>query len=93
MNKTELIHAAAERSGMTVKDTEQVLEALLGEMYTALAAGERVLLTGFGTFEPKRRAERMGRNLHTGEQTVIPATTVLTFKPSKLLKDAVAEQE
>ena len=50
----------SERSGMTVKDTEQALEALLGEMYTALAAGERVLLTGFGTFEPKRRAERMG---------------------------------
>lgn len=93
MNKTELIHAAAQRSGMTVKDTEQALEAILGEIHTTLAAGERVQLTGFGTFEPKHRAERIGRNLRTGEQTTIPATTVLTFKPSKCLKDAVAEQE
>ncbi|MBQ2383914.1 MAG: HU family DNA-binding protein [Oscillospiraceae bacterium] len=92
MNKTELIALAAERAGATQKDTERILEAVLGIVTETLGDGDRVQLTGFGTFEVKERAARVGRNPHTGETTKIPATQVVSFKPGKGLKDTVAGQ-
>ena len=92
MNKTELIALAAERTGATQKDTERILEAVLGIVTETLGDGDRVQLTGFGTFEVKERAARVGRNPHTGETTKIPATQVVSFKPGKGLKDTVAGQ-
>lgn len=90
MNKTELIAAAAQRTGLTKKDTEQVLNAAIDAVTAALVQGERVQLSGFGTFETKTREARIGRNPHTRQAIEIPATRVPAFKASKSLKDSVA---
>ena len=91
MNKTELIAVAAQASGMTKKDTERVLNAALDAITAALVNGDKVQLSGFGTFELKDREARVGRNPHTKESIEIPATTVPVFKASKVLKDTVAK--
>ena len=90
MNKTELIAIAAENAGMTKKDTERVLNATLDAITASLTKGEKVQLSGFGTFEIKDREARIGRNPHTKEAIDIPATRVPSFKASKALKDNVA---
>ncbi len=89
MNKAELIAAAAEQSGMSKKDTEKVLSAALEAITHTLAAGEKVSLVGFGTFEVRERSARMGRNPKTKEEIRIPASKTPVFKPGKPLKDAV----
>ena len=91
MNKTELIAAAAEASGIQKKDADRLLNAALDIMTAALAKGEKVQLSGFGTFEVKEREARIGRNPHTKEAIEIPATKVPVFKASKALKDNVAK--
>ena len=91
MNKTELISIAAENSGMTRKDTERVINAAIDAITAALVKGEKVQLSGFGTFETKEREARIGRNPHTKEAIAIPATRVPGFKASKALKDNVAK--
>lgn len=91
MNKTELIAAAAESAGLTKKDTERVLNAAIDTITAALVKGERVQLSGFGTFETQEREARVGRNPHTREAIQIPATRVPAFKASKALKDNVAK--
>ena len=91
MNKTELIAAAAESTGMTKKDAERVLNAAINAITASLRKGEKVQLSGFGTFEVKEREARMGRNPKTKEPMEIPATRVPGFKASKALKDTVAE--
>ena len=89
MNKTDLITAAAEKSGLSKKDAERVVNALLDTLTTSLAKGEKVQISGFGIFETKEREARVGRNPRTKEPVQIPATRTPTFKPSKLLKDIV----
>ena len=91
MNKTELIAIAAENAGMTKKDTERVLNAAIDAITASLVKGEKVQLSGFGTFETKSREPRVGRNPHTKEEIHIPATRVPGFKASKALKDTVAK--
>lgn len=91
MNKTELITAAAENAGLTKKDTERVINAAIDAITAALVNGEKVQVSGFGTFEVRARDARMGRNPHTKESIEIPATRVPAFKPSKALKDSVAK--
>ena len=91
MNKTELIAIAAENAGMTKKDTERVLNAAIDAITASLVKGEKVQLSGFGTFETKDREARIGRNPHTKEAIEIPATRVPSFKASKALKDTNAE--
>ena len=91
MNKTELIAVASQAVGMTKKDTERVLNAALDAITASLVNGEKVQLSGFGTFEIKEREARVGRNPHTKESVEIPATTVPVFKASKVLKDTVAK--
>ena len=91
MNKTELIAVAAERSGMTKKDTEQVISAAFDVIIAQLQKGEKVQISGFGTFEMKERKERVGRNPHTGEAVQIPASKVPTFKVSSTLKEKISE--
>lgn len=91
MNKTELIAIAAENAGLTKKDTERVLNAAIDAITAALSQGEKVQMSGFGTFEVKDREARIGRNPHTREAIDIPATRIPTFKPSKALKDCVAK--
>ena len=91
MNKTELIAVASQAVGMTKKDTERVLNAALDAITAALTHGEKVQLSGFGTFETKEREARIGRNPHTKEEIRIPATRVPSFKASKALKDTIAK--
>ena len=91
MNKAELINAAAEKAGLSKKDTEAAVTAALEVITAALADSEKVQLVGFGAFEVKARAERIGRNPKTKESIKIPASKVPVFKPGKALKDAVAE--
>ena len=91
MNKSELIAVAAEKSGMTKKDAERLLNAALDTVTATLAAGDKVQLSGFGIFEPKTREARVGRNPRTKESIEIPATRTPVFKASKALKDVVAK--
>ena len=91
MNKTDLITAAAEKSGLSKKDAERVVNALLDTVTASLAKGEKVQISGFGIFETKEREARVGRNPRTKEPVQIPATRTPTFKPSKLLKDIVGK--
>ena len=91
MNKTELIAIAAENAGLTKKDTERLLNAAIDAITLALVRGEKVQLSGYGTFETKTREARVGRNPHTKEAIEIPATRVPSFKASKALKDTIAK--
>lgn len=91
MNKTELIAAAAAGAGMTKKDTESVLNAAIDAIAASLVKGEKVQISGFGTFETKEREARVGRNPQNGEPMDIPATRVPSFKASQALKDSVAK--
>ena len=92
MNKTELIAITAQNTGMTKKDTERVLNAALDAMTAAMAQGEKVQLSGFGTFDVKAREARIGRNPHTKETIDIPATNVPVFKASKALRDLIGKE-
>ena len=91
MNKTELITLAAQNAGMARKDAERVINATIDAVTAALANGDKVQLSGFGSFEVKDREARMGRNPHTKEAVEIPATKVPVFKASKALRDTVAK--
>jgi len=91
MNKTELIAAVAEKTGMSKKDSEKAVNAAFESITAALVAGDKVQLVGFGAFEVKDRAERVCRNPRTKEEVVVPATRVASFKVGKALKDAVAK--
>lgn len=89
MNKTELIAAAAERAGLSKKDTERLLNAALDTITRELQEGHKVQLSGFGTFEMKSRAARVGRNPRTLEAVQIPASKTPVFKAGKALRDCV----
>lgn len=91
MNKAELINAAAEKAGLSKKDTEAAINAAIDAITEALAAGDKVQLVGFGVFEVKARAARIGRNPKTRETINIPASKVPVFKPGKGLKDSVSK--
>ena len=81
MNKTELITAMAEASGLTKKDCDTALNAFVDTLQTALKSGDKVQLLGFGTFEVKERAARIGKNPATGATIEIPASKAPAFKP------------
>ena len=89
MTKTELVEAVAERAGMTKAAAARAVDAVVEAVTSALAEGQKVVITGFGTFEVRQRAARMGRNPQTGEAMHIPATKTPAFKAGKSLKDAV----
>ena len=91
MNKSELIAIAAQNAGVTKKDAERIINAAIDVVTAALANGDKVQLSGFGSFEVKDREARIGRNPHTKEAVDIPATKVPVFKASKALKDNVAK--
>ena len=89
MNKAELINAVAAKADVSKKDAEAVVTAALDTITAAMAEGEKVQLVGFGSFEVKARAERLGRNPQTGEPVPVPASKSPVFKAAKSLKDAV----
>ena len=89
MNKGELIDAVASATGESKASVSNVLDATLGTISSALATGDKVTFTGFGTFERRHRKARMGRNPQTGQPVPIAAANVPAFKAGKALKDAV----
>lgn len=91
MNKTELVAAVAEKTGLTKKDAERVVSAAFETITASIVKGDKVQIAGFGSFEAKARGARVGRNPRTKETIEIPATRLPAFKASKTLKDAVAK--
>jgi len=97
MNKTELIDKVAKKTGLTLKNSREVVEAIFstspkeGIIAVELDAGRKVQITGFGTFMPRRRKKRMGRNPQTGEAITIPATKFPAFAAGKALKARIAK--
>ncbi len=87
MNKTELIEAIVNETGLKKKDAEAALGATICAIETALAKGDKVQLVGFGTFEAKTRAAREGRNPKTGETIKIAASKYPAFSAGKAFKD------
>jgi DNA-binding protein HU-beta len=89
MNKTELVAAIAEATGLSKKDAEKALNAFQDVVKKQLKKGNKVQLVGFGTFEVTKRAAREGRNPQTGATMKIAASKAPKFKAGKALKDAV----
>jgi len=94
MNKTELRDALADKAGLSKKDADAALNAMFstdrsGIIANELRQGRRVQITGFGTFEQRKRGARKGRNPQTGEAIKIKASKYPAFKPGKSLKDHV----
>jgi len=97
MNRSELIAELSRRTGMSMEGARRAVEALFGTSHdagligSALRRGDRVQLSGFGTFETRRRKERSGRNPHTLQRIVIPASVTPAFRPAGHLKESCAD--
>ncbi len=89
MNKVELIAAVAEKAGLSKKDAEKAIAAVVASVEEALVKGDKVQLIGFGTFEVRERAARVGRNPQTKEEIKIEASKQPVFKAGAALKKAV----
>lgn len=91
MNKSELVENIAKKTGLSLKDANAVVSAFMSTVKESLAAGDSVVLVGFGSFVVRDRAARTGHNPRTGETLQIPAVKVPAFRPGKSLKDAVSK--
>lgn len=89
MNKSDLISAIAEKSGLTKVDAARALDATTSTIVDTLSSGDSVIVTGFGSFVVRDRAARIGRNPQTGATINIKASRVPAFKAGKLLKESV----
>lgn len=89
MTKKDLVELVAKKANLTNKAARESVGALLNAVRDALKRGEKVVITGFGTFSVRKRAERRGRNPKTGEQITIQARKAPGFTPGKTLKKAV----
>lgn len=89
VSKKDLTSAVAKKVGLSQVETGKVIDAVLEEIKASMAAGKRVRLIGFGTFEVRKRAARKGVNPQTNKPMNIPASKSPAFKPGKELKDAV----
>jgi DNA-binding protein HU-beta len=90
MNKAELVDAVAQKTEVSKKDADTVVTAIVDTIMAAVAGGDKVSLVGFGSFEPRARKARDGRNPQTGKTIKIPATTVPAFSAGKGFKEKVA---
>ena len=89
MNKEELVQEVAKKANVTQKETADVIAATLETIEKAVAKGKKVTLVGFGTFEPRKRAARIGRNPQTGKELKIAAKKVPAFTAGKRFKTVV----
>lgn len=89
VNKDTLVHGIVEKTELSKKDVEAVIECMVDEITAELRKGNKVTLTGFGTFKVSKRAERVGINPQTKAKITIPAMTVPKFTAGKTLKEAV----
>jgi nucleoid DNA-binding protein len=90
MNRVELIETVAREADLTQKDAGAAVNAALEAIIAGVAAGERVQLPGFGTFEARERSARTGRNPRTGEEIAIAASVAPAFKPASAFKERVS---
>lgn len=93
MTKADLVELIYERIGLSRKEAGEIVEAVFAIIKSKLGNGEKVKISGFGTFAVNRKHARRGRNPQTGEPLTIESRTVLTFKPSQLLKERVLRGE
>lgn len=91
MTKADLITVVAQKTNLSKKDSDKAVAAVLDAITETLAAGEKVSLVGFGTFEVKERAAREGINPRTKEKITIPASKLPVFKAGKALKEEVSK--
>ena len=89
MNKEELVAEISKKANVTQKEAGEVLASLVETIQKTVAKGKKVTLVGFGTFEPRKRAARIGRNPQTGKELKIPAKTVPAFSAGKKFKTIV----
>ncbi len=89
MNKAELIQAIGDAADLKSKETEALLDAMTGAIADALAKGDKVAITGFGTYAVSERKARKGRNPRTGDEITIPASKAPRFSAGKALKDSL----
>ena len=89
MKKSEFVTLVAEMASLSKKDTEKTIDAVFTVLGDVMASGDKLQLSGFGTFETKERAARTGHNPRTGEEIAIAAATIPVLKPGKALKDKV----
>jgi integration host factor subunit alpha len=89
MTKADLVERILANTGLSKKDSADMLEAVFSILKNTLESGEKIKIAGFGNFEIKQKKDRTGRNPQTGEAITIEARRVLTFKPSEVLKTAI----
>ena len=89
MNKKELIDIVSQKKDLTKKDAEALVDTVFDTMIASILAGDKVLISGFGTFNVNSRKERKGVSPKTKEAMIIPASKTVSFKPSNRLKDAM----
>ena len=89
MNKTELVAAVVEATGVSKKDAAAVIDATFDSIKGAMVKGDKVQLIGFGTFEVRERGERVGRDPRTSAEITIPASKAPAFKAGRALKESV----
>lgn len=89
MKKNDLVTLVASQTGLSKKDTEKTVDLVFAAIGDALAVGDKVQISGFGSFETRQRAARVGHNPRTGEEIQIAAAKTPVFKPGKTLKDKV----
>ncbi len=95
MNRTELVEKVANKTGLTLKDAKMVVDAIFstvpkqGIIASELKSGRKVQITGFGTFQIRKRKKREGRNPQTGESIQIPASKFPAFSAGRALKDRI----
>ncbi len=91
MTKSDFIIKVSEKAGLTKKDAEAALAAVIASVEEVLAEGDKIQFSGFGTFSVKERAERVGRNPRTNKSMTIPAAKIPVFKASTNLKEKIAK--
>ena len=89
MTKSDLVDGVASATGLGKRDAAAAVDAVFDKMQSALQAGDKIAISGFGTFDVRNRAARKGRNPQTGEAIEVAASRVPAFKAGKGLKDAV----
>lgn len=89
MTKTELVQAVQKKMEITKKDAALCVESVFAALSEALEAGEKVTISGFGSFEVRQRSEKKCKNPRTGTDLVVPASKAPTFRASKVLKEMV----
>lgn len=89
MTKKDLVEVVSKKANLTSKASREAVQAFINAVRDSLKRGEKVVITGFGTFSVRKRAERIGRNPKTGEKLTITARKAPGFTPGKTLKKAV----